>query len=68
MSTREDRSMGSDLDLFEPEWHPIVEALVSLEGINVEGGTDISDGLSVGRSIRDGSGEERAYGASRGQA
>jgi len=41
-----------DLDLFAPEWHPLVEALASLEGVEVEGGTDISDGTSlVGQSV-----------------
>jgi hypothetical protein len=52
MSAQDGRSIGSDLDLFEPEWHPVVEPLASLEGIDVEGGTDISDGSElVGQSV-----------------
>ncbi|MDP9480144.1 MAG: hypothetical protein M3R38_31525, partial [Actinomycetota bacterium] len=47
------------MELFDPEWHPLVEALVALDGIEVDGGADVCEGptpvgASVVEVVRDG--------------
>ena len=40
------------MELFDPEWHPLVEALAALEGVEVDGGADVCDGpMPVGVSV-----------------
>ncbi len=41
-----------DLDLFGEEWHPLVRSLAALEGVEVDGGSDLSAGESLmGQSV-----------------
>nr|MDP9485043.1 DUF1998 domain-containing protein [Actinomycetota bacterium] len=54
-------SAGPDLrmGLFDPEWHPLVEALAALQGVEVDGGADVCEGptpvgVSVAEVLRDG--------------
>ena len=40
------------MELFDPEWHPLVEVLATLKGVEIDGGTDVCEGLApVGASV-----------------
>lgn len=38
---------GPDLDLFEAEWHPLIEALAATDGVSVDAGGDVQRGGRV---------------------
>jgi len=43
------RPTGADLELFEPEWHKLIQALVATQGVSVEPGEDVSrDDVVIG--------------------
>ena len=46
-TTGDPKSTEPDLDLFDPQWRPIVERIAAIEGVHVTGGGDVTQGGAV---------------------